>query len=75
MTKSGPHNLRAKAFRPEPDDGYEAVMAVLRDRGKEMDACLRACVRWIHDNPDGALATLAPHWPETRPRGRPPKDA
>ncbi|MGH8964148.1 MAG: hypothetical protein ACRDXB_02295 [Actinomycetes bacterium] len=67
---SGPHNLKSKAFRPEPDE-YTSAMDVLGDR--QMDDFLRACLRALRENPEAFLATLAPHWPPPRPRGRPRK--
>ncbi|MBV9010645.1 MAG: hypothetical protein JO272_01120 [Pseudonocardiales bacterium] len=36
-----------------------------------MSAFLRACLRWLECDPDQALATLMPHWPDPRPSGRP----
>jgi hypothetical protein len=66
------HQVRAKAFRPEPDE-YDDGKALLGDRGWEMDGFLRACLRLLKDEPDQLLALLAPHRPPTKPRGRPKK--
>ena len=68
------HRLPAKNFRPEPGE-YAGAQADLAARGKEMDAFLRACLRWLHRDPDRFLATLTPVWPGPRPRGRPPQAA
>ncbi len=69
---SSQHRLPAKNFRPEPGE-YADAQADLAARGKEMDAFLRACLRWLHRDPDRFLATLTPVWPGARPRGRPPR--
>src|SRR5260221_14793273 len=65
------HRFPARTFRPEPGE-YADAQADLAARGKEMDAFLRACLRWLHRDPDRFLATLGPVWPGPRPRGRPP---
>ncbi len=65
------HWFRARTFRPEPGE-YADAQADLAARGREMDAFLRACLRWLHRDPDRFLATLIPVWPGPRPRGRPP---
>ncbi len=64
------HRLKPRAFRPEPDE-YAAAKADLETRGRQMDAFLRACLRWLHRDPDGFLDLLAPVWPPPKPQGRP----
>src|SRR5258707_2453688 len=66
------HRLPARTFRPEPGE-YADAQADLAARGKEMDAFLRACLRWLHRDPDPSLAALTQASPGPRPRGRPPK--
>ncbi len=68
---SSQHRHPARTFRPEPAE-YADAQDDLIVRGKEMDAFLRACLRWLHRDPDRSLATLTPVWPGPRPRGRPP---
>ena len=68
------HRHPARTFRPEPGE-YDDAQADLTARGKEMDAFLRACLRWLHRDPDRFLATLTPVWPSPRPRGRPAQAA
>src|SRR5712691_3424529 len=72
LIMSSQHRLPAKNFRPEPGE-YADAQVDLAARGKEMDAFLRACLRWLHRDPDMFLATLTPVWPGPRPRGRPPR--
>jgi len=72
LDMSSQHRLPAKNFRPEPGE-YANAQADLAARGKEMDAFLRACLHWLHRDPDRFLATLTPVWPGPRPRGRPPR--
>jgi hypothetical protein len=64
------HRLKPRAFRPEPHE-YAAAKADLQARDRQMDAFLRACLRWLHRDPDGVLDLLAPVWPPTKPQGRP----
>ena len=71
---SSQHRFPARTFRPEPGE-YADAQADLAARGKEMDAFLRACLHWLHRDPDLFLATLTPVWPGRRPRGRPPQAA
>src|SRR5258708_31560406 len=66
------HRHPARTFRPEPGE-YDDAQADLTARGKEMDAFLRACLRWLHRDPDRFLTTITPAWPRPRPRGRPPR--
>jgi hypothetical protein len=66
------HRHPARTFRPEPGE-YADAQADLTARGKEMDVFLRACLRWLHRDPDRSLAALAQVWPGPRPRGRPPR--
>jgi hypothetical protein len=66
------HAHPARTFRPEHAE-YADAQADLAARGKEMDAFLRACLRWVHGDPDRSLAALALVWPGPRPGGRPPK--
>jgi hypothetical protein len=66
------HRHPARTFRPEPGE-YADAQADLTARGKEMDAFLRACLRWLHRDPDQSLAALAQVWPGPRRRGRPPR--
>jgi hypothetical protein len=66
------HQHKARGFRPDPDD-YAAAAARLEADGRTVGTYLRACLRFIASDPDGALAALAPHWPEPRHTGRPRK--
>jgi len=59
-------------FRPEPSESQPAEK-LLEKRGHTMTEYLRACLLWLNADPDAALATLAPVWPEPRRKGRPPK--
>lgn len=70
MAGKSTHRHDQKSWWPEPDE-YAAAKDVLQNRGYNMTAYLRACVRWLDAEPDAALATLAAHWPPPRPRGRP----
>jgi hypothetical protein len=74
LSMSSQHRFPARTFRPEPGE-YADAQADLAARGKEMDAFLRACLHWLHRDPDLFLATLTPVWPGRRPRGRPPQAA
>lgn len=65
---SGPHNLKSKAFRPEPDEYTDAQQAL---DGRKMDDFLRACLRALSADPAAFLKALEPHWPAPRPRGNP----
>ena len=67
---SSQHRHPARTFRPERGE-YADAQAELAARGQVMDAFLRACLRWLHRDPDRFLATLTPVWPGPRPRGRP----
>ena len=51
------HAHPARTFRPEPGE-YADAQADLAARGKEMEAFLRACLRWLHRDPDQSLAAL-----------------
>jgi hypothetical protein len=46
-----------------------------RGRNIVPGAFLRACLRWLASDPDEALAALRAHWPDTRPLGRPRREA
>jgi hypothetical protein len=48
-----------------------AASKALSDRDLEMRAFIVACQVALAADPDGFLATLAPHWPPPKPRGRP----
>jgi hypothetical protein len=65
-----PHTQRQRTFRPDPGE-YAAAQAHLAARGRHVGDFLRACLRWINRDPDAALATLQPLWPDPRPPGRP----
>lgn len=67
---SSQHRLKPTNFRPEPDE-IEPVKKALADHGREMEGFLRACLLAYQADPDGFTATLEPHWPPPRPRGRP----
>lgn len=72
LSMSSQHRLKPTNFRPETDE-FEPVKQAMDDQGREMDAFLRACLRWYRHDPESATETLAPHWPPSRPRGRPPR--
>ncbi|WP_163572171.1 hypothetical protein [Fodinicola feengrottensis] len=65
---------RHQKFRPDEAE-YAAAMQELRDRDRLMNDFLRASLRWVADDPEAALAALAPLWPTPRPRGRRPMSA
>ncbi|PXY16543.1 hypothetical protein [Prauserella muralis] len=67
---SSRHAQKWRGFRPDPGE-YDAAEDLLDARGKAMSEYLRACLRWLEQAPDEALATVGPHWPPPRPRGRP----
>lgn len=69
-SSSDPHRAPQRTWRPEPDE-YDEAKRLLSARGHELTQFLRACVRWLRADPEAALAVLASHWPEPRPRGRP----
>jgi hypothetical protein len=48
-----------------------AASRVLSERDLEMRAFIVACLTALAAEPDRFLATLAPHWPPAKPRGRP----
>jgi hypothetical protein len=64
------HTQPARVFRPDPHD-YDHAQQELDTRGRTMQDFLQATVRWLHTEPDTALATLAPMWPPARFAGRP----
>ena len=49
----------------------EAATRVLDRRKLQMRAFIVACLTALAADPDKFLATLAPHWPAPKPRGRP----
>lgn len=61
--------LGPRSFRPDPAD-YARAQEDLRKRQRRIGDFLRACLAWLHADPDAALAALDPHWPPPRPRGR-----
>jgi hypothetical protein len=67
------HRNPARAFRPEGGE-WDAAEEILQAREIVPGAFLRACVRWLASSPDEALATLAGHWPDARPVGRPRRE-
>lgn len=71
---SSQHSATTRNFRPDEDE-YVPAMGELGSRGRHMTDYLRACLRWLHADPDTALATLAPHWPPPRRYGRRPHNA
>lgn len=71
---SNRHKDRALTFRP-PEEVRAPAQDALTERGREIGAFLTACLDALAANPDGFLAQLAPHWPDPKPRGRPPRDA
>jgi hypothetical protein len=58
-----------KCFRPEANE-YAGATSNLLERDRHIGDFLRACLAWVKADPDAALATLAPWWPEPRPRGK-----
>lgn len=64
-----------QGFRPDAAE-RAAASSQLTSRGRVMSDFLRACLRWVADDPDAALAAVGKHWPEQRQRtGRPRKNA
>lgn len=67
---SSRHGQPQHSWRPEPGE-YAHAKASLHARSRTMSSYLRACLRWLNRDPEAALATLAPFWPQPRPTGRP----
>jgi hypothetical protein len=67
------HRQPQRSWRPDPDE-YDKAKAQLGARGRSVSAYLRACLRWLNRDPDGALDALEADWPPPRPTGRPPLD-
>jgi hypothetical protein len=66
------HENRPRAFRPAGEE-WDPAAEVFTSRGIVPGEFLRACLRWLASDPDGALAALEAHWPARRPLGRPRK--
>jgi hypothetical protein len=49
----------------------DAASRVLSERHLEMQAFIVACLIALAVDPDLFLATVRPHWPPAKPRGRP----
>jgi hypothetical protein len=64
------HANTSHGFRPDPQD-FETASGHLELRGRTMGTYLRACVRWLAEDPDAALAAVDSRWPETKPPGWP----
>lgn len=64
------HQHPVHAFRPAPGE-WDPAEEILAARGVKPGTFLRACLRWLASDPGAALAALAGHWPDERPRGRP----
>ncbi|WJV51751.1 hypothetical protein [Streptomyces flavofungini] len=47
----------------------------LKDRNRETQAFVIACLNALAADPDGFLDRLAEHWPKDTPRGRPRRTA
>jgi hypothetical protein len=70
---SSQHRLKPTNFRPEPNE-IEPVKTSLASRQRDLDGFFRACLLAYQADPDGFMATLKPHWPPPRPRGRPRRE-
>jgi hypothetical protein len=55
------------------DEVKAAATRVLDDRGLEMQAFIVACLLALAADPDRFIATVRPHWPPAKARGRPPR--
>jgi hypothetical protein len=49
----------------------DAASRVLSEHGLQMQAFIVACLTALAEDPEPFLATLRPHWPPVKPRGRP----
>jgi hypothetical protein len=65
---SGQHRYPARAIHPDPQEIQPAEALLGQAR---VGAYLRACLRWLVDDPAAALAAVESHWPPERPIGRP----
>ena len=72
LSMSSQHRDPPLNVRPPTADRTAATDA-LTERGKDMTGFVTACLRALAANPDRLLRQLAPHWPEPKPRGRPPR--
>lgn len=68
------HRYPARALRPPPPIWEQAAThATARDL--DMNTYLVACVRWLAEDPKGALRRVGPFLTGPAPRGRPKKQA
>ncbi|MFI6771171.1 hypothetical protein [Streptomyces sp. NPDC050355] len=69
---SSQHRDPPLTVRPPADLKAEA-QAALAARDLEVRAFVVACLNALVADPDQFLSELGTHWPERKPRGRPPK--
>jgi len=69
---SSRHKLTTTTFRPAPEEIAAARLHI--PKGRTLDGFLRATLRALAADPQRLLEVLAPHWPPSKPRGRPPKN-
>lgn len=60
----------ARSFRPADPREYDYAAGLLAARDRTIGDFLNAALRWLNQDPDTALATLAPVWPPQRVAGR-----
>jgi len=65
-----PPSRAARSFRPADPREYDYAAAQLAARDRAIGDFLNAALRWFNQEPDTALATLAPVWPPPRVAGR-----
>lgn len=67
----GSQHAEPEALTVRPGAEVKAAASrVLSERDLEMRAAIVACLTALAADPDGFVATLAPHWPPPKPRGR-----
>lgn len=70
---SNQHRDKPLNVRP-PTEDREAAQAVLKAQRRDMTSFITACLRKFVAEPDKMIEFVGTHWPEPKPRGRPPKD-
>ena len=69
---SSQHRDPPLTVRPPADLKAEA-QAALTARELELQAFVVACLAAVASDPDTFIESLGAHWPEKKPRGRPPR--